>query len=75
MNRLISKDPVTGELTCSTRDFDKFFPTLYAYEETGFTPADVLTLERSYESLIRQLEERLRSWHRSNMSGTPWLRP
>ena len=57
MEKLISKDPITGELTCSTRDFDKFFPTLYAYEETGFAPADILTLERNYESLIRKLEE------------------
>ena len=56
MDRLIHKE-ADGDLTCQARDFEKVFPTLHAYEETGFTPGDILTLERNYESIIRKLEE------------------
>ena len=34
MDRLIYKE-ADGDLTCRSRDFDKVFPTLYAYEESG----------------------------------------
>ena len=40
MNRLIVQEP-SGDLTCRSSNFDKVFPTLYAYEETGMTPEEV----------------------------------
>ena len=50
MDRLIYKE-ADGDLTCRSRDFDKVFPTLYAYEETGLTPDQVKTLSDNLEAL------------------------
>lgn len=55
MDRLIHKED--GDFTCNSRDFDKVFPTLHAYEETGLTPEKVTSLKHHNDSLIRQLEE------------------
>lgn len=57
MEKLIHKDPVTGELSCDARDFDKFFPLLHAYEETGLTPEQVKSLQTGVNSLLQKLEE------------------
>lgn len=59
MDRLIYKE-ADGDLTCRSRDFDKVFPTLYAYEETGFTPENIRTLEGNYDALHAE-NEALRS--------------
>lgn len=40
MDRLLYKES-DGDITCRSRDFDKVFPTLYAYEETGLTPEEI----------------------------------
>ena len=50
MDRLLYKE-ADGDLTCRARDFEKIFPALYAYEETGFTPDDIKTLEGNYDAL------------------------
>ena len=44
MDRLLYKE-ANGDLTCRARDFDKVFPTLYAYEETGLTPEQVTAVK------------------------------
>lgn len=43
MDRILYKE-ADGDITCRSRDFDKVFPTLYAYEETGMTPEDILKM-------------------------------
>ena len=50
MDRLIYKE-ADGDLTCRSRDFDKVFPTLYAYEETGLTPEQAKALSDNLEAL------------------------
>lgn len=50
MDRILYKE-ANGDLTCRTRDFDKVFPTLYAYEETGMTPEEIEGLKNSYQQL------------------------
>lgn len=40
MDKLIYKEK-DGDLTCRSRDFDKVFATLYAYEETNRTPEQI----------------------------------
>lgn len=57
MEKLIHKDPETGELSCNARDFDKFFPALHAYEETGLTPQQIKAMQANNESLSLKLEE------------------
>ena len=57
MYRLIYKE-ADGDLTCRSRDFDKVFPTLYAYEETGLTPDQVKTLSDKLDA-INQLRKRM----------------
>ena len=37
MNKLLYKE-ANGDLTCRSDDFEKIFPTLYAYESTNLTP-------------------------------------
>ena len=58
MDRLIYKE-ADGDLTCRSRDFDKVFPTLYAYEETGFTPDDIKELIANHNKLIDELLAKL----------------
>jgi len=50
MDRLIYKE-ADGDLTCRSRDFDKVFPTLYAYEDTGLTPNQVKALSDNLDAL------------------------
>ena len=62
MDRLIYKE-ADGDLTCRSRDFDKVFPTLYAYEETGLTPDQVKALSDNLEALkevARELSDTLK---------------
>lgn len=51
MDRLIYKE-ADGDLTCRSRDFEKVFPTLYAYEETGLTPEQAKALKDNLDSMI-----------------------
>lgn len=50
MDRLIYKE-ADGDLTCRSRDFEKIFPTLYAYEETGLTPDQVKSLGANLDAM------------------------
>lgn len=50
MDRILYKE-ANGDITCRSRDFDKVFPTLYAYEETGMTPEEIEGLKNSYQQL------------------------
>lgn len=50
MDKLIYKE-TDGDLTCRSRDFDKVFPTLYAYEETGVPPEKVKSLNANLEAM------------------------
>lgn len=40
MDKLIYKE-ASGDLTCRSRDFEKVFATLYAYESTDRTPEQI----------------------------------
>lgn len=58
MDRLIYKE-ADGDLTCRSRDFDKVFPTLYAYEETGLTPEQIVAMKGQHmarQALIDEVE-------------------
>lgn len=44
MDRILYKE-ANGDITCRSRDFDKVFPTLYAYEETGLTPEQIVAMK------------------------------
>lgn len=44
MDRILYME-VNGDITCRSRDFDKVFPTLYAYEETGMTPEQIVAMK------------------------------
>ena len=44
MDRILYKE-ADGDITCRSRDFDKIFPTLYAYEETGLTPEQIVAMK------------------------------
>lgn len=50
MDRLIYKE-ASGDLTCRSRDFEKIFPTLYAYEETGLTPEQAMNLGANLDAM------------------------
>lgn len=56
MDRLIYKE-ADGDLTCRSRDFDKVFPTLYAYEETVLTPDHVKVLDANLEAMKALAQE------------------
>ena len=61
MDRLIYKE-ADGDLTCRSRDFDKVFPTLYAYEESGLTPEKVCNMRDAMDALAdlgRHLSDKL----------------
>ena len=61
MDRLIYKE-ADGDLTCRSRDFDKVFPTLYAYEESGLTPDQAKALKDNLDAMTdmaRDLSEKL----------------
>lgn len=50
MDRLIYKE-ADGDLTCRSRDFDKVFPVLYAYEDTGLTPEQAKALGANLDAM------------------------
>lgn len=50
MDRILYKE-ADGDLTCRARDFDKVFPTLYAYEETGLTPDQAKALNDNLDAM------------------------
>lgn len=64
MDRILYKE-ANGDLTCRARDFDKVFPTLYAYEETGMTPDQIVAmkgLHTARQDLIAE-NEKLKADH------------
>ena len=69
MDRILYKE-ANGDLTCRVRDFDKVFPTLYAYEETGLTPDEIgkLKAERDTMKAVYPTEEEVRE---AVYKGTP----
>ena len=84
MEKLIYKE-ADGDLTCRSRDFDKVFPTLYAYEETGLTPKEIVAmkgLHTARQELIEEVE-RLTAERDAAISaiyniaerGTTWMCP
>ena len=56
MDRLIYKE-ADGDLTCRSRDFEKVFPTLYAYEETGLTPEQITGLKANLEAMTELAQD------------------
>lgn len=44
MDKLLYKE-ANGDLTCRSDDFEKIFPTLYAYESTNLTPDSIRGLQ------------------------------
>lgn len=58
MDRILYKE-ANGDLTCRSRDFEKVFPTLYAYEETGLTPNDIKELIANHNALTDELLAKL----------------
>ena len=64
MERILYKE-ADGDITCRSRDFDKVFPTLYAYEETGMTPEQIVAmkgLHTARQELITE-NEKLKADH------------
>lgn len=66
MDRLIYKE-ADGDLTCLSRDFDKVFPALYAYEETELTPDQIRDLKDRMDAINRGRNE----WSRRSI-GVLW---
>jgi hypothetical protein len=58
MDRILYKE-VNGDITCRSRDFEKIFPTLYAYEETGLTPDEIKELIANHNALVDELLAKL----------------
>lgn len=56
MDRILYKE-ANGDLTCRSRDFEKVFPTLYAYEETGLTPGEVKNLNANLEAMTELAQD------------------
>lgn len=56
MERILYKE-ADGDITCRSRDFDKVFPTLYAYEETGLTPEQVAAMKGLHTARLDLLAE------------------
>ena len=54
MDRLIYKES-DGDLTCRSRDFDKVFPTLYAYEELELTPQEIEQQLTNFSSFLMEM--------------------
>ena len=51
-----------GDLTCSSRDFDKIFPTLYAYESTDLTPEQINEMKvenLNLATMVKELQRKL----------------
>lgn len=56
MDRILYKE-ANGDLTCRARDFDKVFPTLYAYEETGMTPEQIVAMKGLHTARLDLIAE------------------
>ncbi|MGN0998673.1 MAG: hypothetical protein ACI4PO_03900 [Faecousia sp.] len=54
MDRLIYKE-ANGDLTCRSRDFDKVFPALHAYEELGLTPEEIEQQLMNFSSFLSEM--------------------
>ena len=54
MDRILYKE-ANGDLTCRARDFDKVFPTLYAYEELELTPEDIKQTLLNFGSFLCEI--------------------
>lgn len=54
MDRILYKE-ANGDLICRTRDFDKVFPTLYAYEELEMTPEDIEQTMLRFSSFLMEM--------------------
>lgn len=55
MDKILYKDPRTGELSCRSRDFDKVFPTLHAYEEIDLTPEEIEQQLMNFSSFLCEM--------------------
>lgn len=58
MDRLIYKE-ADGDLTCRSRDFEKVFPALYAYEESGLTPDEIKEFIAHHNALTDEILAKL----------------
>lgn len=54
MDRILYKE-ADGDITCRSRDFDKIFPTLYAYEELEMTPEDIKQTLLNFGSFLCEI--------------------
>lgn len=54
MDRILYKE-ANGDITCRSRDFDKIFPTLYAYEELEMTPEDIEKTLLNFSSFLMEM--------------------
>lgn len=54
MDRILYKG-ANGDLICRSRDFDKIFPTLYAYEELEMTPEDIEKTLLAFSSFLMEM--------------------
>lgn len=54
MDRILYKE-ANGDLTCRSRDFEKVFPTLYAYEELELTPEEIEQQLKNFSSFLMEM--------------------
>ena len=54
MDRILYKEG-NGDITCRSRDFDKVFPTLYAYEDLEMTPEDIEQTMLRFSSFLMEM--------------------
>ena len=54
MDRILYKE-ANGDITCRSRDFDKVFPTLYAYEELEMTPEEIEQTLLRFSSFLMEM--------------------
>lgn len=54
MDRILYKE-ADGDITCRSRDFDKVFPTLYAYEELEMTPEEIENTLQNFSSFLMEM--------------------
>lgn len=70
MDRILYKE-ADGDITCRSRDFDKVFPTLYAYEETGLTPEEISAMKDALKAVQEELEDLRENFIDSICDGYP----
>ena len=84
MERILYKE-ADGDITCRSRDFDKVFPTLYAYEETGMTPEQVVAMKGLHtarqelmddvKQLTAERDAAIAAINKIAERGTTWMCP